>query len=140
MKLRPSKGTVQFLAALMCAGVMFMLFAFVLSSSVVTLVSGIADLVQSSRTSADNGAASLLACGLVCLAAFCLSVVLAIGLIMKRSWSHFIMIGLTLLLGLVLVIPQPDIATGTSGMREVFSYLFLLGVLQSALYRTCILD
>lgn len=139
------------------AGVLFMLFVFALSTVVVSLVSGIADIVyHSRRTAAEEvwAAEALvsgeefqkvdytpnLLTGIASLVLFAVSTALLVLLFMKRSGAatHALLAAATLLAAFIFFLPRPPLGTGTDHMREVFAYLMLLGFFETALYRTYI--
>mgnify|MGYP001164389218 FL=1 len=141
------------------AGVFFMLFAFALSTVVVSLVSGIADLVYHSRRTAaeEEWAAEALASGeefqkvdytpnlltgIASLVLFAGSAALQVLVFMKRlgTATHALLASATLIAAFIFFLPRPPLGTGTDHMRDVFAYLMLLGVFETALFRTYICD
>jgi len=45
-----------------------------------------------------------------------------------------------MLASFIFFLPRPPIGTGTGGMKEVFAYLMVLGIINSFLFRTFIFD
>jgi hypothetical protein len=141
--------------AILAGGILYMLYAFAVFCVVVSLISGISDVVYHSRRIAaqeqwEAEAAArgeefrrvdytpYLVTGLASFALFGVSAVMAVMLFRQRYGmsTHILVMSATLLAGFILLLPRPPLGTGTEGMRQVFAYLTLLGVFESALYRT----
>ena len=142
---------------LLAGGVLYMLYAFAVFCVVVSLISGIADVIYHSRRietqeswmaeAAEKGEpfdpvdyTPNLVAGLASFALLGVSSVLTVMIFRQRfgTATHAIMICCTLLAGFVLLLPRPAIGTGTENMRTVFAYITILGVFESALFRTYI--
>lgn len=134
-----------------------MLYAFAVFCVVVSLISGIADVVYHSRRieaqerwiaeAAEKGEpfdpvdyTPNLVTGLVSFALFGVSMVLTVLVFRQRYGTATLAVTVccTLLAGFVLLLPRPAIGTGTTNMRAVFAYLTILGAFESALFRTYI--
>ncbi len=132
-----------------------MLYAFAVFCVVVSLISGIADIIYHSRRTAaqEEWAAEAAAdgeefhrvdytpnliAGLACLILFGVSSVMAVMIFTRRFGvpTHILVISAAILAGFIRFLPRPPLGTGTDSMAEVFAYLMLLGVFESALYRS----
>lgn len=143
------------LRAILAGGILFMLYAFAVFCVVVCLIGGISDLVfQSRKVAAEEAWAAEsaaegreftrtdytanLVTGFACLAVFPLASLLLVMMFRRRfgNGMHIVLVAVTLLLLFILLLPRPELGTGTAKMKEVFAYLALLGVFESALFRT----
>jgi H+/Cl- antiporter ClcA len=133
---------------ILTAGLLFMLYALILSSFVVGLAGGIADIIYHSRAidsrqqadeshDAPDFTPNLIS-GILCILMSSVTVMLGVRMFGQRMdlFSHVLLIILTVLAAAVLLLPRPSMGTSTEGMKQVFGYLTLLGVLESALYGT----
>jgi uncharacterized membrane protein len=146
---------VSYLRPLLAATVRYSLYAFVVFSLVVSLLSGFADVVTRARcvsaqrewvleAEAEGEAFSEvnytpnLITGISAFLMFGVTSVLAVRFFRKRfdCGTHILVIAVTALAALIFFLPRPPVGTGTERMKEVFAYLMLLGIINSSLYRT----
>ena len=134
-------------------------YAFILFSLVVSLCSGFVDVVYHSRRTAAqeewireaeaegeeftevNYTPNLIT-GIAAFVMFGVSSILVVFFFMKKFnvRTHILLIAATALATFIFLLPRPPVGTGTEGMKEVFAYLMFLGIIDSSLYRTYILD
>ncbi len=141
--------------ALFSIMVRYSFYAFILFTLVVSLISGFSDIIYHSRRTAaqevwmreaeDAGEEFIevnytpnLVTGIAAFVMFAVSSVLAIFFILKKYDvpAHVLLMAVTALAVFIFFLPRPAIGTGTEGMKEVFAYLMLLGIVNSSLYRT----
>lgn len=144
-----------FIREIIAGGILYMLYAFAVFCVVVSLIGGVADIIYHSRRTAAQEewvaeaaaegeefqridyAPNLMA-GLACLILFAVSSLMAVMIFARRFGilTHILVICSAVLAGFIRFLPRPPLGTGTDGMAEVFAYLMLLGVFESALYRS----
>lgn len=145
----------ELLRALITGMVRYSLYAFIIFSLVVSLLSGIADLTYYSRRTAAQDEwireadaegeefievdyTPNMLTGVAAFVMFAVSSVLAVFFLRKkfRAGTHVLLIAVTGFAAFIFFLPRPPLGTGTEGMKEVFAYLMVLGIIDSALYRT----
>ena len=149
----------ELLRSLLAGSIRFSLYTFLVFSLVVSLFSGFADIVHYSRNTSDRNERALeatdddeefigqdftplLITGITAFLMFAAASVLTVRFFRKifDTKTHILIVFLTILASFIFFLPRPPVGTGTDGMKEVFSYLMVLGIINSALYRTFILD
>lgn len=147
----------EFIRSLFAVMVRYSLYAFIVFSLVVSLLSGIADVTYHSRRTAAQEEWILEAdaegeefievdytpnmiTGMAAFVMFAVSSVLAVFFFMKKfeAGTHVLLIAVTGLAAFIFFLPRPPLGTGTEGMKEVFAYLMFLGLMVSSLYRSYI--